>query len=102
MKANQLHCCDWLLSTNSRPCCLHPAAVIHLQCFRAGLAEITLCTQGPQAKAPPPALSSVRSRKLSLLSAAAGKPALKHSNSLWQHLPTAQKQVADSNFSFPK
>lgn len=64
MKANQLRCCEQLPSTNSHPCCLHPAAVIQLQCFRAGLAEITLCTQGPQAKAPPPELSSARSWEL--------------------------------------
>lgn len=61
MKANQLHCCDQVLRMNSRLCCLHPAAVTQLQCFRAGLAEITLCTQGPQAKAPPPELLSLRS-----------------------------------------
>ena len=81
MKANQLHRWEWLSSTNSRPCCLHPAAVIQRQRFRAGLAEITLCTQGPQAKAPPPKLSSTRSG--ALLSAAAGKRALKGSDSLW-------------------
>lgn len=56
-ESNQLHCCDQLLGMNSHLRCLHPAAVIQLQCFTAGLAEITLCTQGPQVKAPPPELS---------------------------------------------
>lgn len=56
-EGNQLLCCDQLLGTNPHPCCLHPAALIQLQCFTAGLAEITLCTQGPQVRAPPPELS---------------------------------------------
>lgn len=97
MKANQLHCCDPLLRTNSHPCCLHPAAVIQPQCFRAGLAEITLCTQGPQAKAPPPELSSVSSGKLC------------SPQRLWNAAvcfgsayPLHKSGVPESNFSFPK
>lgn len=99
-ESNQLHCCDQLLRTNSHPCCLHPAAVIQLQRFRAGLAEITLCTQGPQVRAPPPELS-VESWELcsqQLPESQLWNTAIHFGSTYLLH----QGRVPDSNCSFPQ